>query len=59
MNLEEFLKTIYYTSNYIVIPILDRARIDKKQFLVKGKYNLNKEKEYLEKVFELNKHKLK
>lgn len=34
---EEFSKTTYHTSKTVVIPLLN-IRLDKSQFIVKGKY---------------------
>ena len=35
MTLEEFLKHVYHTRLYVVIPALNRAKIDKRGFLNK------------------------
>lgn len=59
MTIDEFLKTVYHTRNNIVLPHLGRARIDKSQFIVKGKYSVQKEQDYLREIFQLNKSRLK
>lgn len=55
MTLEEFLKHIYHTQYYVVIPALNRAKIEKKDFFGKtGRLDSKKLNTHLCKVYELN-----
>lgn len=63
LTFEEFKKTIFYTDNKMVIPLLGRISIDKTKFInnkikKKNKYDFEKEEKYLRKIYEMNKHKL-
>tara|TARA_R110000772_G_scaffold54130_1_gene123552 strand:- start:66014 stop:66199 length:186 start_codon:yes stop_codon:yes gene_type:complete len=59
MNYEEFIKTTYHTRLCIVIPLMNRHHITKTQFFVKGKYSIEKEKEHLQKIYNLNENRIK
>ena len=57
MNLDEFLKHVYHTRLNIHIPCLNK-KIDKKKFFVKGKYSIEKEQNYLLKIYTENLQKI-
>ena len=54
MTLTEFKNQVYHTRTSVVIPSLGAMRIDKSQFIVKGKYNPKLLFEYLEKIYNQN-----
>ncbi len=58
MTFEEFLKTIYYTEFHVHIPLLNRMKINKLDYFVKGKLNLEKLNTKLYEIYEENKQKL-
>jgi len=57
MTLEEFLKTIYHTRLYIIVPCLNRMKINKELFFNKGKYDIQKQNEYLKELYYEKVHK--
>ena len=61
MSYDEFKKTIFYTANKMILPLLGRISIDKTKFINKRKkkYDFNKEDEFLKELYEKNKHRLK
>ena len=64
MSYDEFKKTIFYTKNKLIIPLLGRISIDKINFFDKtlkrkNKYSFEKEDKFLKELYEKNKHKLK
>lgn len=55
ITLDEFLKQVYYTQFYIIIPALNRAKIDKKDFSnKKGRLDNKKLHSHLCKIYEIN-----
>lgn len=48
----EFEKTCYHTQYNIVIPLVNRMRINKLEFLTKGKFDNNKLRNKLMKIYE-------
>jgi sulfur relay (sulfurtransferase) DsrF/TusC family protein len=53
MTLEEFLKHVYHTRKYVIIPALNRARIDKNDFLnKKGHLDSKKLRRHLCKIYD-------
>lgn len=53
MTLNEFLKHVYHTRLYIVIPVLGRAKLDKRDFLTRrGRLDNNKLHKHLCKLYE-------
>ena len=48
MSYDEFKKTIFYTKNKVIVPLLGRISIDKTEFLIKEKYSFKKEDVILE-----------
>ena len=59
MSYDEFKKTIFYTKNKVIVPLLGRISIDKTEFLIKEKYSFKKEDVILIKIYEKNKDILK
>jgi len=57
MTFEEFLKTIYHTRLYIIVHCLNRMKINKELFFNKGKYNIQKQNEYLKELYYEKVHK--
>lgn len=55
---EEFIKTCYYTQYDIVVPLLNRKKVSKVQFIdgKTGKYDFKKEKDYLKQLYNSFKH---
>ena len=51
INFNEFRNTVYYTKNKIVIPILN-ITYDKKDYLVKGKIDIDKLNSDLNKLYD-------
>lgn len=52
LTLEEFIKTTYHTRTFIILPTLSRMKIEKSKFVDKnGKYNIQRQNEYLEKLY--------
>lgn len=49
---EEFEKTCYHTQYNIVLPLVDRMRINKLEFMTKGKLDNNKLRSKLMKIYE-------
>ena len=49
---EEFEKTCYYTQYNIVIPLVDRIRINKLEFMTKGKLDNGKLRSKLMEIYE-------
>lgn len=54
ITFEEFIKSIYYTQYYIIIPLLNRMKIQKSQFIKNNKYDFNKEKQFLKQLYDKN-----
>ena len=57
MTFEEFFKTVYYTEKKIAIPLLG-IRLDKVDFMVKGKLNLEEVKSKIMNLYDKNREKL-
>ena len=51
MTLEEFLKHVYHTRLCVVIPSLNRAKVYKSDFFVKGKLNESLLEEHLVRIY--------
>ena len=49
---EEFEKTCYHTQYNIVIPLVDRIRINKLEFMTKGKLDNDKLRSKLMEIYE-------
>ena len=49
---EEFVKTCYYTQYSIVIPLVNRMRINKLEFFTKGKLDSEKLRSKLMEIYE-------
>lgn len=54
MTLDEFLKHVYHTRLYVIIPALNRAKIDKRDFIKRGKFDNKKLEAHLTKIWENN-----
>lgn len=55
MTEDEFLKHVYHTRLYVIIPVLNRAKLDKRDFINKrGKFDNRKLTAHLKKVWALN-----
>ena len=52
ISFEEFEKTCYYTQYNIVIPLVDRMRINKLEFMTKGKRDNYKLRSKLMEIYE-------
>ena len=49
---EEFYKTCYHTQYNIVIPLVNRMKINKLEFMTKGKLDNNKHRSKLMEIYE-------
>jgi hypothetical protein len=58
MTLSEFKKSVYHTEKNVIIPSLNRLRIDKTKFIIKGKYKPELLNDYLEELYEDNYYKI-
>lgn len=63
MSYDEFKKTIFYTQNKLIIPLLGRISIDKSNFMNsklkrRNKYDFKKEDKFLKELYEKNKQRL-
>ena len=52
IDFETFEKTCYYTQYSIVIPLVNRMRINKLEFMTKGKFDSNKLRIKLMEIYE-------
>ena len=52
MKFEEFEKTCYHTQFNIVLPLVDRMRINKLEFMTRDKLNNDKLRSKLMKIYE-------
>ena len=52
LTFEEFCKTYYHTQYNIVIPLVDRMRINKLEFMTKGKLDNDKLRSKLMEIYE-------
>ena len=52
LTFEEFCKTCYHTQYNIVIPLVDRMRINKLEFMTKGKLDNDKLRSKLMGIYE-------
>lgn len=52
ITFEEFEKTCYHTQYYIVIPLVNRMKINKLEFYTKGKLDNNKLRSKLIEIYE-------
>lgn len=54
MTFEEFEKTCYHTQYNVVIPLVNRMKINKLEFITKGKIDNDKLRSKLIEVYEKN-----
>lgn len=47
----DFKSKLIFTRKYIVVPQFGRTKIDKVSFIVNGKYNVQKQENYLKKFY--------
>jgi len=52
ISFEEFEKTCYHTQYRIVLPLVDRMRINKLEFFTKGKFDNDKLRSKLMEIYE-------
>lgn len=52
LTFEEFEKTCYHTQYSIIIPLLNRMKINKLEFFTKGKLDNNKIRSKLREIYE-------
>jgi len=52
ITFEEFAKTCYYTQYNIVLPLVNRMRINKLEFMTKGKLDNEKLRSKLMEIYE-------
>lgn len=52
ITFEEFYKTCYHTQYNIVLPLVNRMKINKLEFMTKGKIDNNKIKSKLMEIYE-------
>ena len=52
IDFETFVKTCYHTQYNIVIPLVDRMRINKLEFMTKGKLDNDKLRSKLMEIYE-------
>jgi hypothetical protein len=52
ITFEEFEKTCYHTQYHIVIPLIDRIKVNKLEFMTKGKLDNDKLRNKLMEVYE-------
>ena len=52
ITFEEFEKTCYHTQYSIVLPLVDRMKVNKLEFLTKGKLDNNKLRSKLMEIYE-------
>lgn len=54
LTLQEFINTVYHTRKYIILPSLNRLKIEKTKFIIKGKYDIKEQNKYLEYLYNKN-----
>lgn len=59
LSWEEFEKSCYHTQYYVIVPLLNRMKINKLELITKGKYDENKLKSKLLELYDSNLDKLK
>ena len=52
ITFEEFIKTCYHTQYSIILPLVDRMRINKLEFMTKGKLDNEKLRSKLMEIYE-------
>jgi hypothetical protein len=52
LTFEEFAKSCYHTQYNIVLPLVDRMKINKLEFMTKGKLDTDKLRSKLMKIYE-------
>ena len=52
LTFEEFCKTCYHTQYSIILPLVDRMRINKLEFMTKGKLDNEKLRSKLMEIYE-------
>lgn len=52
ITFEEFEKTCYHTQYNIVIPLVNRMKINKLEFITRGKFDNNKLRSKLVEIYE-------
>jgi len=59
LTFEEFEKSCYHIQYYVIVPLLNRMKLNKLEFLTKGKYDKEKLKSKLLELYDSNLDKLK
>lgn len=59
LSWEEFEKSCYHTQYYVIVPLLNRMKINKLELFTKGKYDNNKLNKLLLDLYDSNLNKLK
>lgn len=54
ISFKEFYGTCYHTQYHLHIPLLDRMRLDKRDYLTRGKYDNTKLEKALYDIYEQN-----
>jgi hypothetical protein len=54
LTFEEFKKSCYHTQYYVIVPLLNRMKINKLELLTKGKYDSEKLDNILLDLYEKN-----
>ena len=49
---EEFEKSCYHTQFYLIVPLVNRMKINKLEFMTKGKFDKDKLKSKLMEIYE-------
>lgn len=51
MTLDEFKKSVYHTRLYVIIPSLNRVKLNKQLFMKKGKLDIKSLDKHLEEIY--------
>ena len=52
LTFEEFEKSCYHTQYYVIVPLVNRMKINKLECMVKGKYNPDKLRSKLMEIYD-------
>ena len=52
ITFEEFEKSCYHTQFYLIVPLVNRMKINKLEFMTKGKFDKDKLKSRLIEIYE-------
>ena len=52
ISFDEFQKSCYHTQYYLIIPLINRMKINKLEFMTKGKLDNDKLRSKLMKIYE-------